>query len=107
MLTFFRISSSIKIPTTLCFGFPDRNIEEHPVLQFSDNEDLMDQNNHFREDDKKDLDVPFFELESILAATDNFSQAYKLGQGGFGPVYKVASYLNTKLYEFAMLVICA
>ncbi|KAK1359136.1 hypothetical protein POM88_043610 [Heracleum sosnowskyi] len=29
-----------------------------------------------------------FELESIEAATYNFSQAHKLGQGGFGPVYK-------------------
>lgn len=81
----------------MCFGFSARNMEENPVLHFSDNEDLIDQNNQFRGDDKKDLDVPFFELESIVAATDNFSQAYKLGQGGFGPVYKVASYLNTKV----------
>ncbi|KAA8524527.1 hypothetical protein F0562_010950 [Nyssa sinensis] len=40
------------------------------------------------EDDKKGIDLPFFELEIILAATNNFSDAYKLGQGGFGPVYK-------------------
>jgi hypothetical protein len=31
----------------------------------------------------------FFDLESILAATDSFSDAKKLGQGGYGPVYKV------------------
>ncbi|GLT87013.1 hypothetical protein SLE2022_051170 [Rubroshorea leprosula] len=42
----------------------------------------------FGEDDKKDIDVPFLDLESIIAATDNFSGANKLGQGGFGPVYK-------------------
>ncbi|XP_059449691.1 G-type lectin S-receptor-like serine/threonine-protein kinase At4g03230 [Corylus avellana] len=42
----------------------------------------------FREEDKKGIDVPFFDLASILAATDNFSEANKLGQGGFGPVYK-------------------
>lgn len=35
------------------------------------------------------LDVPFVDLECILAATDNFSDANKLGKGGFGPVYKV------------------
>ncbi|XP_049414782.1 receptor-like serine/threonine-protein kinase SD1-8 [Solanum stenotomum] len=35
------------------------------------------------------IDVPYFHLETILAATDNFSNANKLGQGGFGPVYKV------------------
>ncbi|WMV36909.1 hypothetical protein MTR67_030294 [Solanum verrucosum] len=34
------------------------------------------------------IDVPYFHLETILAATDNFSNANKLGQGGFDPVYK-------------------
>ncbi|KAF5481161.1 hypothetical protein F2P56_001835 [Juglans regia] len=42
----------------------------------------------FKEEDKKGINVPFFDLGSILAATDNFSEANKLGQGGFGPVYK-------------------
>lgn len=43
----------------------------------------------FKGDDTEGFDVPFFELESILVATDYFSNANKLGQGGFGPVYKV------------------
>ncbi|ESR65429.1 hypothetical protein CICLE_v10007468mg [Citrus x clementina] len=30
----------------------------------------------------------FFSLSSISAATDNFSEENKLGEGGFGPVYK-------------------
>ena len=33
----------------------------------------------FKEEDKKDIDVPFFDIEDILAATDNFSDANKLG----------------------------
>ncbi|XP_059661963.1 G-type lectin S-receptor-like serine/threonine-protein kinase At1g11330 isoform X1 [Cornus florida] len=33
-------------------------------------------------------DLPFFNLEKIAAATDNFSLANKLAEGGFGPVYK-------------------
>ncbi|XP_030930947.1 G-type lectin S-receptor-like serine/threonine-protein kinase At4g03230 [Quercus lobata] len=49
--------------------------------------DLID-SGQFREDDKKGIDVPSFDLKSILAATDYFSDAKKLGQGGFGPVYK-------------------
>ncbi|KVI04200.1 Protein kinase-like domain-containing protein [Cynara cardunculus var. scolymus] len=44
---------------------------------------------HSREDNIEGTGVPFFEFESILAATDNFSDANKLGEGGFGPVYKV------------------
>ncbi|KAM6595298.1 hypothetical protein CsatA_005822 [Cannabis sativa] len=35
-----------------------------------------------------DLELPFFELHTISTATDNFSEANKLGEGGFGPVYK-------------------
>ncbi|KAF5742200.1 hypothetical protein HS088_TW09G00243 [Tripterygium wilfordii] len=33
-------------------------------------------------------ELPFFDLVSIIAATDNFSNSNKLGQGGFGAVYK-------------------
>ncbi|XP_019248657.1 PREDICTED: G-type lectin S-receptor-like serine/threonine-protein kinase At4g03230 [Nicotiana attenuata] len=40
------------------------------------------------EEDEKGIDIPFFSLESILAATDNFSEENKLGRGGFGSVYK-------------------
>ncbi|XP_062084143.1 G-type lectin S-receptor-like serine/threonine-protein kinase At4g03230 isoform X2 [Humulus lupulus] len=42
----------------------------------------------FREDEREGIDVPFVDLETIVMATDNFSDANKLGQGGFGPVYK-------------------
>ncbi|KAG5541640.1 hypothetical protein RHGRI_021468 [Rhododendron griersonianum] len=33
-------------------------------------------------------DLPLFDFNTIVAATDNFSLENKLGQGGFGPVYK-------------------
>ncbi|KAI7988841.1 G-type lectin S-receptor-like serine/threonine-protein kinase [Camellia lanceoleosa] len=39
---------------------------------------------------KKDQELPLFSLSSIEIATDYFSDANKIGQGGFGPVYKVA-----------------
>ena len=45
----------------------------------------------FEEEDEKGIDVPFFDLESILIATNNFSNENKLGEGGYGPVYKVIS----------------
>ncbi|XP_076887713.1 G-type lectin S-receptor-like serine/threonine-protein kinase At4g03230 [Bidens hawaiensis] len=43
---------------------------------------------HSKEDDREGPDVPYFELESIIAATNDFSEENRLGQGGFGPVYK-------------------
>lgn len=36
-------------------------------------------------------DLPFFDLTTIAAATNNFSVENKLGTGGFGSVYKVVS----------------
>jgi len=45
----------------------------------------------FRDENVEGIDVPFFHLVCILVATDSFSDANKLGQGGFGPVYKVIS----------------
>ncbi|KAF3948650.1 hypothetical protein CMV_025379 [Castanea mollissima] len=41
-----------------------------------------------KEEDEKGLDLPFYDLESIRVATGNFSDENKLGQGGYGPVYK-------------------
>ncbi|KAK3165651.1 hypothetical protein QOZ80_1AG0036010 [Eleusine coracana subsp. coracana] len=35
-----------------------------------------------------DLELPIFDLGTIAAATDGFSVNNKLGEGGFGPVYK-------------------
>lgn len=37
----------------------------------------------------KNHDLRLFAYASIVAATHNFSSNYKLGEGGFGPVYKV------------------
>ena len=34
-------------------------------------------------------ELPYFDLSTIVAATENFSFANKLGEGGFGTVYKV------------------
>eukprot|EP00261_Vitis_vinifera_P037744 XP_019078987.1 PREDICTED: G-type lectin S-receptor-like serine/threonine-protein kinase At4g03230 isoform X1 [Vitis vinifera] len=63
----------------------------NPVLHLYDSESrvkhLIDLK-QFKDEDKEGIDVPFFDLKDILAATDNFSDSHKLGQGGFGPVYK-------------------
>jgi hypothetical protein len=34
-------------------------------------------------------DLPTISFTVIQQSTDNFSESFKLGEGGFGPVYKV------------------
>ena len=40
------------------------------------------------------VDVKFYSLSTIIDATENFSLANKVGEGGFGSVYKVLCSLN-------------
>ncbi|PQM42342.1 hypothetical protein Pyn_20686 [Prunus yedoensis var. nudiflora] len=37
---------------------------------------------------EEDLELPLFDLPTVASATDNFSSHNKLGEGGFGPVYR-------------------
>ena len=48
--------------------------------------------NELDESTSSDHQLPFFDLNTIAAATDNFSIDNKLGEGGFGSVYKVIIY---------------
>ncbi|XP_022877612.1 G-type lectin S-receptor-like serine/threonine-protein kinase SD1-1 isoform X3 [Olea europaea var. sylvestris] len=41
-----------------------------------------------RQGHNKDIEIPMFDLYTISKATNNFSDNNKLGEGGFGPVYK-------------------
>ncbi|CAN1780029.1 G-type lectin S-receptor-like serine/threonine-protein kinase At4g27290 [Linum perenne] len=41
-----------------------------------------------KKSDKDDIELPLFDVASIASATNNFSSANVLGQGGFGRVYK-------------------
>ncbi|KAK8592311.1 hypothetical protein V6N13_062896 [Hibiscus sabdariffa] len=40
------------------------------------------------DESRRNGDLPFFHFSTIATATNNFSSDNKLGQGGFGPVYK-------------------
>ncbi|XP_075669236.1 G-type lectin S-receptor-like serine/threonine-protein kinase At4g27290 isoform X3 [Castanea sativa] len=50
-----------------------------------ENNIMLDQNIELQ---NEDLEVPFFSLATIAIATNNFSSDNKLGEGGFGLVYK-------------------
>ncbi|KAK8648511.1 hypothetical protein V6N13_129261 [Hibiscus sabdariffa] len=41
---------------------------------------------------KEDLELPVLEFATVVIATNNFSSNNKLGQGGFGPVYKISDF---------------
>ncbi|KAK1404521.1 Receptor-like serine/threonine-protein kinase [Heracleum sosnowskyi] len=43
---------------------------------------------HSNRSQKEDLDLPYFCLSTLVEATNNFSNSNKIGQGGFGPVFK-------------------
>ncbi|KZV55961.1 hypothetical protein F511_21580 [Dorcoceras hygrometricum] len=40
------------------------------------------------ESHEREIELPMFDLNSLTKATDNFSLRNKIGEGGFGPVYK-------------------
>lgn len=47
-------------------------------------------------DPEEDLDLPLFDFPTIANATNDFSEKSKLGEGGFGSVYKVTLTLIMK-----------
>ncbi|XP_044482161.1 G-type lectin S-receptor-like serine/threonine-protein kinase At4g03230 [Mangifera indica] len=50
--------------------------------------DLKSEAKELEIDGKKGFNLKIFRLSSIMLATENFSSQSKLGEGGFGPVYK-------------------
>ena len=52
--------------------------------------ELPANNKQTKRSKKKEVDrLPLFSFSSVSTATNKFSDANKLGEGGFGPVYKV------------------
>ncbi|KAF5756245.1 putative protein kinase RLK-Pelle-DLSV family [Helianthus annuus] len=99
------ILSAIAIPVVLflcCLGIIcyKRRINIKKVKGSADSESVHQFNESVRqvqelldpfrsdENDSPSIGIPFFDFERISASTDGFSDANKLGEGGFGPVYK-------------------
>jgi hypothetical protein len=63
-------------------------------LIFSDEKEMQILDAMFSQDQSNNeenvnTDLPMMPLSTILKSTNNFSDNYKLGEGGFGTVYKV------------------
>ncbi|XP_060209560.1 G-type lectin S-receptor-like serine/threonine-protein kinase At4g27290 isoform X2 [Lycium barbarum] len=83
---------SVIILLVCCFTYiyfrrriAQRKVQRNHLDQWQSSENAI---NDLTNEDENIIDVPFFSFESILAATDHFSEANMLGRGGFGPVYK-------------------
>ncbi|KAI3769215.1 hypothetical protein L6452_00315 [Arctium lappa] len=49
---------------------------------------VVREHNFANEKESKDWELPLFNFNTIADATNNFSDEFKLGEGGYGPVYK-------------------
>lgn len=71
--------------------------KQRTLQEFEDAITLSDKYNKTSDKiDKTMRQVHFLSFKSIAMATNNFSIENKLGEGGFGPVYKV-SFVNILL----------
>ncbi|KAF2292144.1 hypothetical protein GH714_014545 [Hevea brasiliensis] len=60
-----------------------RNLRKHGMANRS-----FERNDYITEGRKEDMELQFFNLNTISEATNSFSSSNKLGEGGFGLVYK-------------------
>nr|POE83771.1 cysteine-rich receptor-like protein kinase 25 [Quercus suber] len=78
----------LPLPPTVNDGIISQEISLPNNLAGSFSIELMD-SSIYGNDNNNRGEIYYFNLITILAATNNFSDANKLGEGGFGPVYKV------------------
>lgn len=68
----------------------NETVDQVRSQDFLMNEVVISSRRHIsRENKTEDLELPLMEFEAVAMATNYFSNANKLGQGGFGIVYKV------------------
>ena len=70
------------------------------TLNFAENMKLSPESVALTELESEDRELPSVDFKRIVNATDNFSRKNKLGEGGFGPVYKVIDYTYIQHVHF-------
>lgn len=82
---YVQLSLSMRLPCRLGRKIPtELGISEVSGSVDTSNQDALNQVNI--------EELPLYKFEVLANATDHFSEVNKLGTGGFGPVYKVASH---------------
>jgi hypothetical protein len=78
----------------------ERNSENHKTLIHGDftSDELGE------EKTTNDFELPFLKFQDILLTTNNFSNTFMIGQGGFGKVYKVLM-MEVPTFAFPRLII--
>lgn len=85
-----------RLTTWLILALAD---QQHDYPNQDNNESIVDD----------DVTLPLFDLFTISAATNEFSLANKIGQGGFGTVYKVDPshiYSTREANRFSLIYYC-
>uniref|UniRef100_A0A2N9J0Z6 Cysteine-rich receptor-like protein kinase 10 n=1 Tax=Fagus sylvatica TaxID=28930 RepID=A0A2N9J0Z6_FAGSY len=89
MIIVLVVVSACLVIVLLEFLWKNGNLEQGRVQYIGDPTNLDFHHQHFQGRYKsKSQEFPYFDLASIQVATNNFCDSNKLGQGGFGPVYK-------------------
>ncbi|KAM7278867.1 hypothetical protein ACFE04_006001 [Oxalis oulophora] len=99
----FFITSSLAIVLVICVIIRVKRtksrVTEEKLSELLVLNDYLTQNHLWTA--AKNTELPFFYLDFLMAATENFSEINKLGEGGFGPVYKVTSYTPKFKYHYS------
>ncbi|XP_058775218.1 G-type lectin S-receptor-like serine/threonine-protein kinase At4g27290 [Vicia villosa] len=80
-----RILASIIIVSGILFLGYRRYILRRRVIEDSE---IIELEGGRGSEDEGDIDLPMLAYSTLVTATDNFSIKNKIGEGGFGPVYK-------------------
>ncbi|WOG85207.1 hypothetical protein DCAR_0104395 [Daucus carota subsp. sativus] len=76
------------MPILVLLGITFRSVYNKKKLLKQEDLNISLETVALTEVENEDLELPLFEFEKIANATSNFSNDNKLGEGGFGPVYK-------------------
>ncbi|KAL3651079.1 hypothetical protein CASFOL_007482 [Castilleja foliolosa] len=88
MVTLLPVGVMVLIGLTLVLYYYRRKKMARRRLRIIGGTRLNNVNNPNDQSQNKDLELPLFDLHTLTKATHNFSIDMKLGEGGFGPVYK-------------------